>query len=77
MSIIIFISGLDKNIEAEHLTNAFKIIMMVGDIRLREEVEGIAGDVYVLDASTVTPSHLTKISPACLKKFFICIQVCF
>lgn len=40
-----------------------------------EEIEGVAGDVYILDASIVAPSHLGKISPSALKKFLICVQV--
>ncbi|XP_028043335.1 alpha-tocopherol transfer protein-like [Bombyx mandarina] len=66
--------ALDKNLDTNQLNDVFKLAMMIGDVRLREEVEGIAGDVYVLDASILMPSHLAKISPAVLKKFFICIQ---
>lgn len=47
----------------------------MGDVRLKEELEGVAGDIYVLDASVVSPSHLAKISPTAIKKFLICVQV--
>ncbi|PZC74015.1 hypothetical protein B5X24_HaOG208446 [Helicoverpa armigera] len=66
--------GLDKNLDTHQLNDAFKIAMMIGDVRLMEEIEGVAGDVYILDASIVAPSHLGKISPSALKKFFICVQ---
>ncbi|XP_075984069.1 alpha-tocopherol transfer protein-like [Anticarsia gemmatalis] len=66
--------GLDKNLDTDQLNDAFKITMMVGDVRLREETEGVAGDIYVLDASIVAPSHLGRLSPSALKKYFICVQ---
>jgi hypothetical protein len=48
---------------------------MIGDVRLTEEREGVAGDVYILDAEVLGPSLLAKLSPATVKKFMICIQV--
>lgn len=47
---------------------------MAGDIRLKEEQVGVAGDVYVFDASVATPGHFAKVSPAMVKKFLICVQ---
>lgn len=48
---------------------------MIGDVRLVEEVEGVAGDIYVLDAAVLGPSLLAKLSPTVIKKFMICVQV--
>lgn len=48
---------------------------MIGDVRLAEESTGVAGDVYVLDASVATPSHFAKFTPTLVKKFLICVQV--
>lgn len=48
---------------------------MIGDIRLTEEKEGVAGDIYVLDATVLGPSMLAKLSAATVKKFMICVQV--
>lgn len=70
-----FISALDKSIDVDQLNNIFKLALMMGDVRLKEELEGVAGDIYVLDASVVSPSHLAKISPTAIKKFLICVQV--
>lgn len=67
--------ALDKKLDPAQLNDAFKIAMMIGDVRLMEEIEGVAGDIYILDASVVSPSHLGKLSPSALKKFFICVQV--
>ncbi|CAH0713572.1 unnamed protein product, partial [Brenthis ino] len=69
--------GLDKNVDPEQLNNIFKIALMIGDIRLKEELEGVGGDIYILDASVVTPSHLAKISPSAIKKFLICVQATY
>ncbi|KAF9408470.1 hypothetical protein HW555_011856 [Spodoptera exigua] len=66
--------ALDKRMDPQNLNDAFKIAMMIGDVRLMEEIEGVAGDIYILDASVVSPSHLGKLSPSALKKFFICVQ---
>uniref|UniRef100_A0A2H1WHQ3 SFRICE_008001 n=1 Tax=Spodoptera frugiperda TaxID=7108 RepID=A0A2H1WHQ3_SPOFR len=66
--------ALDKKLDPAQLNDAFKIAMMIGDVRLMEEIEGVAGDIYILDASVVSPSHLGKLSPSALKKFFICVQ---
>ncbi|KAH9631383.1 hypothetical protein HF086_012171 [Spodoptera exigua] len=69
--------ALDKRMDPQNLNDAFKIAMMIGDVRLMEEIEGVAGDIYILDASVVSPSHLGKLSPSALKKFFICVQIHF
>ncbi|XP_013184161.2 alpha-tocopherol transfer protein-like [Amyelois transitella] len=67
--------AVDPNVDAAQLVNVFKVALMIGDIRLKEEKEGVGGDVYILDASkAVSPSNLAKVSPALLKKFLICVQ---
>lgn len=48
---------------------------MLGDVRLNEEKEGVAGDVYILDASVATPTHFAKFTPTLVKKFLVCVQV--
>lgn len=48
---------------------------MLGDVRLAEEKEGVAGDVYILDASVATPTHFAKFTPTLVKKFLVCVQV--
>ena len=70
-------AALDDRLDPHNLNNGFKLVMMIGDVRLMEEVEGVAGDVYILDAAIVSPSHLGKLSPSSLKKFFICVQVIY
>lgn len=64
---------------AATVSDAMKAVLMIGDIRLKEEQIGVAGDIYILDASVATPQnfaqHFAKFTPALLKKFFICVQV--
>lgn len=50
-----------------------KIALMIGDIRLAAEKVGVAGDVYILDASVATMKHFTKVTPMVVKKFLICV----
>jgi hypothetical protein len=52
-----------------------KLVLMIGDIRLKEEEVGVAGDVYILDASIATPAHFAKFTPSLIKKFLVCVQV--
>ncbi|VVC98504.1 unnamed protein product [Leptidea sinapis] len=66
--------GLDMNIDSNQINDVFKIALMIGDVRLKEEKEGVGGDIYVLDASVVTPAHLSRVSPSAVKKFLICVQ---
>jgi hypothetical protein len=52
-----------------------KLVLMIGDIRLKEEEVGVAGDVYILDASIATPALFAKFTPSLIKQFLVCVQV--
>ncbi|KAK9496934.1 hypothetical protein O3M35_012883 [Rhynocoris fuscipes] len=60
------------------VTEAMKAVLMIGDIRLKEELTGVAGDVYIFDAAIATPAnfaaHISKFTPALIKKFLVCVQ---
>ncbi|KPI98996.1 Alpha-tocopherol transfer protein-like [Papilio xuthus] len=58
----------------QQITDTLKLALMVGDVRLMEEVQGVAGDIYVLDAAVLGPSLLARLSPTIVKKFMICVQ---
>lgn len=66
--------GLDKTITSPSIFDAFKIVLMIGDIRLDAEETGVAGDIMILDASIVTPAHFSKVTPAIVKKFLVIVQ---
>lgn len=51
-----------------------QLVLMIGDVRLKEERIGVAGDVYILDASAATPAHFAKFTPTIVKKFLVCVQ---
>lgn len=72
---VCILRGLEKEIKTPDVAEAMKIALMIGDIRLLEEQVGVAGDVYILDASVATPAHFAKFTPALVKKFLICVQV--
>jgi hypothetical protein len=63
-----------KDIEIDNAADGMKIALMIGDVRLSEEQVGVAGDVYVFDATVATPAHFAKFSPSLVKKFLICLQ---
>lgn len=48
---------------------------MIGDVRLAAEETGVAGDVYILDASIITSAHVAKVTPTMVKQFLVCVQV--
>ncbi|CAH2238444.1 alpha-tocopherol transfer protein-like isoform X2 [Pararge aegeria] len=66
--------GLYPGLDSKQITDTFKLALMIGDIRLVEEVVGVAGDIYVLDGAVLGPSLLAKLSPSVIKKFMICVQ---
>ncbi|XP_017785118.1 PREDICTED: alpha-tocopherol transfer protein-like [Nicrophorus vespilloides] len=71
---VIVMRGLDKSITAPSIFDAMKIVLMIGDIRLDAEETGVAGDVYIMDASIVTPAHFSKVTPSIVKKFLVIVQ---
>lgn len=72
---VAMLRGVDKEINTPNVADVMKLTLMIGDIRLLEEQVGVAGDVYIFDASVATPSHFAKFTPALVKKFLICVQV--
>ncbi|XP_026473073.1 alpha-tocopherol transfer protein-like [Ctenocephalides felis] len=71
---VVMMRGLDKDVMTPSVSAAMKLALMIGDIRLKEEQTGVAGDVYVLDASVATPGHFAKFTPGLVKKFLVCVQ---
>ncbi|XP_076181488.1 alpha-tocopherol transfer protein-like [Ptiloglossa arizonensis] len=71
---VIVMRGIDKELPTPSVPETMKLVMMIGDIRLKEELVGVAGDVYILDASVATPSHFAKFTPGIVKKFLVCVQ---
>lgn len=66
--------GKEKEVPTPNVAECMKLVMMIGDVRLREELRGVAGDIYILDASVATPAHFAKFTPTLVKKFFVCVQ---
>jgi len=71
---VAMLRGVDKEIVTPNVADIMKLVLMIGDIRLLEEQKGVAGDVYIFDASVATPGHFAKFTPAIVKKFLICVQ---
>lgn len=78
---VVMMRGVDLEQIAATVADGMKVVLMIGDIRLKEEHIGVAGDVYILDASVATPqnfaTHFAKFTPSLIKKFLICVQVTF
>lgn len=72
---VVVLRGKDKDIDTPNIADIMKIVLMVGDLRLEAEEVGVAGDIYILDAGVATTNHFAKISPTCVKKFLVCVQV--
>ncbi|XP_033218255.1 uncharacterized protein LOC117173723 [Belonocnema kinseyi] len=71
---VVLMRGIDKNLPSPNVAEAMKLVLMIGDVRLKDEIVGVAGDVYILDASVATPTHYAKFTPALVKKFLVCVQ---
>ncbi|XP_063219070.1 clavesin-2 [Bacillus rossius redtenbacheri] len=71
---VIVMQAANKDVLHPNVADGMKLVLMIGDIRLREEVTGVAGDVYILDASVATPAHFAKFTPTIVKKFLVCVQ---
>lgn len=71
---VIVMRGIDKNAPTPNVSETMKLVLMIGDVRLKEEEVGVAGDVYVLDASVATASHFAKFTPSLIKKFLVCVE---
>ncbi|XP_066591221.1 alpha-tocopherol transfer protein-like [Prorops nasuta] len=71
---VIIMRGKEKDAPTPNVCEAMKLVMMIGDIRLKEESHGVAGDVYILDATVATATHFAKFTPTVVKKFLICVQ---
>ncbi|XP_014483430.1 PREDICTED: alpha-tocopherol transfer protein-like [Dinoponera quadriceps] len=71
---VILMRGIDKDFPTPNVAEAMKLVLMIGDVRLREESHGVAGDVYILDAAVATPTHFAKFTPSMVKKFLVCVQ---
>ncbi|XP_021933626.1 alpha-tocopherol transfer protein-like isoform X2 [Zootermopsis nevadensis] len=72
--VIVMRARVDEAVLSYNVMDVMKLVFMIGDIRLKEEDTGVAGDVYILDASIATPAHFAKFTPAVVKKFLVCVQ---
>jgi hypothetical protein len=63
-----------KDFETPNIADVMKIALMIGDVRLAAEEVGVAGDVFILDASVASVNHFSKITPTIVKKFLVCVQ---
>jgi len=71
---VIVLRGKDADVPTPDLPEGMKIVLMIGDVRLEAEETGVAGDVYILDASVATAKHFSKVTPGFVKKFLVCVQ---
>lgn len=71
---VAILRGIEKDLPTPNVADCMKLCLMIGDIRLKEEQKGVAGDVYIFDASVATPTHFAKFTPTIVKKFLICVQ---
>lgn len=71
---VVCLRAVDRDNMPNNVADGMKLALMIGDIRLAEEKVGVAGDVYILDASVATPTHFAKFTPALVKKFLVCVQ---
>nr|XP_023020980.1 alpha-tocopherol transfer protein-like isoform X2 [Leptinotarsa decemlineata] len=71
---VVVLRGKTDQVETYDIADIMKVVLMIGDVRLEAEETGVAGDVYILDASVATPTHFSKINPSMVKKFLVITQ---
>jgi hypothetical protein len=74
---VVCLRAVERENMPDNVAHGMKVAMMIGDLRLKMEEVGVAGDVYVLDASAATPTHFAKFTPSLVKKFLVCVQEAF
>ncbi|CAG9861687.1 unnamed protein product [Phyllotreta striolata] len=62
------------DVDSYNIADVMKAVLMIGDVRLEAEEIGVAGDVYILDASVATATHFSKVNPNMIRKFLIIVQ---
>lgn len=71
---VVCLRAIERDNMPDNVAHGMKVAMMIGDLRLKMEEVGVAGDVYILDASAATPAQFAKFTPSLVKKFLICVQ---
>jgi hypothetical protein len=67
------IGNLNPDATNYNLLNVFKIVFMVGDVRLSEDC--CLGDVYIVDMANFGLGHMAKITITAVKKLEVCAMV--
>ncbi|CAB3360784.1 Hypothetical predicted protein [Cloeon dipterum] len=71
---VIWMCSAQPELNISSASTAMKLALMIGDLRLKLEEHGVAGDVYVLDAAHATAQQFAKFTPAIIRKFLISVQ---
>lgn len=69
--------GIAKDMSKMNINVWIKLSLMAVDVRLKEEQFDYDGDIYIFDGSSASAGLLSKLSPAMMKKFFMCLGVNF
>jgi hypothetical protein len=69
----VVIGNLDPDATNYNLLDFFKVVFMVGDVRMSEDY--CMGDIYVVDLANVGLGHIGKITITALRKFEVCAMV--
>lgn len=67
---VVIIGNLDPDATNYNLLDVFKIVFMVGDVRLSEDC--CLGDIYIVDLANFGLGHMAKITITALKKLEVC-----
>jgi hypothetical protein len=67
------VGNLDADATKYNLLDVFKLIFMVGDVRLSEDC--CVADTYIVDMANFGLGHITKITLAAVKKLEVCAMV--
>jgi len=70
---VVVIGNLDTDSTNYNLLDVFKVVFMVGDVRLSEDC--CLGDIYVVDLANFGLGHIAKMTITALRKLEVCAMV--
>lgn len=69
------LGNLDPDATKYNVLDVFKLLFMVGDVRLSEDC--CVADIYIVDMANFGLGHMTKITIPAVKKLEVCAMVSF
>jgi hypothetical protein len=71
----VVVGNLDTDATHYNILDVFKVVFMVGDVRMSEDC--CLGDIYIVDLGNFGLGHMAKITITAFRKLEVCAMVRF